>query len=295
MKNEKLNSILQALPHLQINDIKQNQQGWDNDIVIINDELVFRFPKNEEIAKKLITEKLLLDILSEKTPVIALPVYKLINADQEKLICTYHEYIPGNPLTADHFGKFDTDEAAKLLADFLSKLHSIDSSDAQMAGLSTIHTKTYWSEFHLSIKDEIYPFLSASHQLDMDRIFEDYFASISAQTIDNRPIHGDLTGANIIYNTNENKLSGVIDFTDAQIGDPAFDFAGFYWDFGPAFTQKVLSYYGGSEPSSSLFGRVQSFYGLQPVFHEWLYCIRNGLKVDLDSGMLKLKRLQEHG
>jgi len=39
--------IKEALPNLSIHSYKQNEEGWDNVAIIVNDELLFRFPRNE--------------------------------------------------------------------------------------------------------------------------------------------------------------------------------------------------------------------------------------------------------
>lgn len=100
-------------------------------------------------------------------------------------------------------------------------------------------------------------------------------------------IHGDLTASNIIYSEKKKRVNRIIDFTDAQIGDPAFNFAGLYWSFGPPnFTKDVLlSCYKTLESLDSIFNIVSKFYGLQPVFHELLYAIRNNQKVNWGAAL----------
>ena len=41
--------IKEALPHLSIHSYKQNEEGWDNVAVIVNDELLFRFTENRNM------------------------------------------------------------------------------------------------------------------------------------------------------------------------------------------------------------------------------------------------------
>lgn len=49
--------IEQVLPNLSIHSYTQNEEGWDNIAVIINDELLFRFPRKLEYAKRIPLEK----------------------------------------------------------------------------------------------------------------------------------------------------------------------------------------------------------------------------------------------
>ena len=40
---------IKALPNLSIHSYKQNEEGWDNVAVIVNDELLFRFRENRNM------------------------------------------------------------------------------------------------------------------------------------------------------------------------------------------------------------------------------------------------------
>ena len=49
--------IKKLLPNLSIHSYKQNEEGWDNVAVIVNDELLFRFPRKQEYAMRIPLEK----------------------------------------------------------------------------------------------------------------------------------------------------------------------------------------------------------------------------------------------
>lgn len=293
-KQEKIQFIRTSMPNLNISHIEENRHGWDNDILIINHQLVFRFPKSEHISQKIIIEKQILDLIKKKEPLLQLPDYKLLFDEHKKLICTCHQYIDGVPLNGNS-EMISWEESAKLLGDFLTKLHRIQEVDYKKYSISTIHTFDYWNDFYASIKREIYPLLSKVYQSKVEQLFQHFFRQYTNDPKAKCVIHGDLTCSNIIFSPKNYVATGVIDFTDTQISDPAFDFAGFYWDFGADFTQKVLSYYAGCESTREIFERVKNFYGLQPAFHELLHAIRNEVRVDANEKIQKLIQLQETG
>ena len=70
-------------------------------------------------------------------------------------------------------------------------------------------------------------------------------------------VHDDLSGDHI-YAREDGSLSGVIDFADAVIGDPAADFFGMTWDFSRPFLRRVFDHYGG--PADEGFWRRIDFY-----------------------------------
>ncbi|SEQ91380.1 aminoglycoside 2''-phosphotransferase [Virgibacillus subterraneus] len=280
MEQEMIYFISKALPKLKIHGYRRNTHGWDNDIIIVNENTVFRFPKNDKVADRVMSEALLLKKLNRHKPFVTIPDYTLLYDENNKLRCVYYEYIEGQPLEQQQIN----DRNAMLLGDFLTKLHRMNHPK-----LSTLHTYDYWNDLFTSVRENVYPELSEFQQQTITCVFTRFLDTLPTLSYPTTVIHGDLSTSNIIWN--EGEVTGIIDFTDAQIGDPAFDFAGFYWEFGPEFTKKVLSYYEGIESKESIFERVESFYGLQPVFHELLHSIHNDEIVEWDSALWRFLNL----
>ncbi|MEF7563539.1 aminoglycoside phosphotransferase family protein [Bacillus infantis] len=290
-KEEYLEFISDEYPDLKIKKFQANEKGWDNDIVIINESLVFRFPKSENVISKVEAEGKLLHLLKKKHPILQLPDYEYLYQNQ-MLRCVRYDYLEGRMLGDISMDSFkNNQENARLLGDFLTKLHSIDPAEADTMNLKTLHTLEYWEALHSSVREEILPYLKDREKDLINRIFRDFLEEFPGYSIKKSIIHGDLTASNIIYSEKKGRISAVIDFTDAQLGDPAFDFAGIYWAYGENFTREVLSWYQTNESADALFKRVQSFYGLQPIFHELLYDVRNGKKPDWKAGLGKFGAL----
>ncbi|MCK6208374.1 MULTISPECIES: aminoglycoside phosphotransferase family protein [Bacillus] len=290
-KEEYLEFISDEYPDLKIKKFQANEKGWDNDIVIINESLVFRFPKSENVISKVEAEGKLLHLLKKKHPILQLPDYEYLYQNQ-MLRCVRYDYLEGRMLGDISMDSFKNNkENARLLGDFLTKLHSIDPAEADTMNLKTLHTLEYWEALHSSVREEILPYLKDREKDLINRIFRDFLEEFPGYSIKKSIIHGDLTASNIIYSEKKGRISAVIDFTDAQLGDPAFDFAGIYWAYGENFTREVLSWYQTNESADALFKRVQSFYGLQPIFHELLYDVRNGKKPDWKAGLGKFGAL----
>lgn len=277
-ENERLEFIKNSLPNLKINDVHVNNSGWDNDITIINQSLVFRFPKYKKIAERVRREVILVDSLKKMQPNIEIPEYRLLYDASKNLICVFYQYINGVSLNElDRIP--NRNENAKLLGDFLTKLHRLKNTPE----LQTNHTYDFWKQLYTSVKREVFPFLNEFQRGEIRETFIEFLAGYSVDSLSKTVIHGDLSASNIIFDRDSERISGVIDFTDAQIGDPAYDFAGFYWNFGPEFTKEVLSYYSGIETSAALFNRVKHFYGIQPIFHELLHAVHEGHYVDWEN------------
>ncbi|QTM98875.1 phosphotransferase [Sediminibacillus dalangtanensis] len=288
-----LSIISQHLPWLTIETTSFNYSGWDHDIIIINEELVFRFPQNQAVRRHTERETALLKAIEKTSPPLQVPNFQVIRDKQGRTIAVYYPLIKGEALTSpQHAALISNQDNAKLLGEFLSKLHEIPAKQVD-SPLLTIHTQEYWQRLFDSVETHILPNLAEDESMIVSNFFHGFLQETEQQPIQQAWIHGDLSANNIIFNKESGLVTGIIDFTDSQYGDPAFDFAGFYWDFGPAFTRQVLRYYSGREPVAHLFERIRNFYGLQPVFHELLYQVKKGQMVNWPTALEKFKRLKK--
>src|SRR5918911_1315672 len=114
--------IRKLAPEITIKSMSLNREGLMNDIVIINDEVVFRFPKHEYSFKHLKNEAKLLRLLRNYISLeIPLPLYESHDALAYRLI-------PGETLRRDMLMRLPEDDQqiiADQLAQFFKELHGI--------------------------------------------------------------------------------------------------------------------------------------------------------------------------
>ncbi|MFD1864260.1 phosphotransferase family protein [Planococcus chinensis] len=264
--------------------IQRETGGWDNDVYIADGRWAFRFPKNSEVQKHVAAEIGVLEGLKKSgEPVLKVPAYQPWYGSDGNLVCVSYEFIEGRTFSGNI--QEQSEENARKLGLFLRQLHRIEAP----AGLAGHRNKAYWEEFRVRVEDKLLPKLSAPDQLAVQSVFSEFLASYNNED-GQCLLHGDLTASNIICQGGE--VIGIIDFTDAHIGDPAFDFAGIYWACGPRFTRQVLRFYGGTQ-QTELFNRVRQFYGLQPVFHELLHAMELGSTQDWENALRKFHYLKK--
>lgn len=287
MNFEQRIALIQAtMPDLALKQIDEMETGWDHDIVVINKEKVFRFPKTKEVVKRTKIESWLLhDLVQQKQLNLEVPNPVLVFGNDSQLLYSWYELIKGKE--SGDPGKTGTEANAKRLGEFLAVLHSLVLPEY----LEKRHTRAYWELFYGEIQQEIFPHITMEEQLEIQDTFGSFFSHFDEEQ-QATVIHGDLTASNILFDAKNGQIKGIIDFADAQIGDAAFDFAGIYWDYGAAFTKMVLRYYKGTEEATEILPRVQHFYGLQPVFHELLYAVKNKEKVQWNKALEKFKKLK---
>ncbi|MBE7148008.1 aminoglycoside phosphotransferase family protein [Bacillus mycoides] len=290
--------IKEALPDLSIHSYMQNEEGWDNITVIINDELLFRFPRKLEYANRIPLEKELCTILSHSLQEIEIPKYHLFYKNNCNTVpfCSYYPLIHGEPLTTELVAKLEKKELEVIitqLATFLATLHSIPLKRAETLGFPIEKTLIYWKELQTKLNQYLTNNLTSLQKSALNRLFENFFANIAKSTFQNTIIHADFTHHHILFNTQNNTISGVIDFGDAQIGDPAFDFAGLYYDFGREFTTSVYEQYSAviSHRDPLLIHRITTFYQYSPLLHNLIYNIETNNEITLKKNEEQLKAI----
>src|SRR5262245_2799914 len=87
-----LKRIRACFPKLTLSTVRLNPDGLANTVLIVNDELVFRFPKNEAARENLRREGLLLAVVRRHVT-LATPYFER----QEEDFVMYR-FMPGQPL-----------------------------------------------------------------------------------------------------------------------------------------------------------------------------------------------------
>jgi len=79
-KQDYLRLIAEHFPEVKFVKSKFITTGWDNDVIILDDEFVFRFPKRDEYLPRFAAEVKLLNYLTPKSP-IPVPNYTHVSPD----------------------------------------------------------------------------------------------------------------------------------------------------------------------------------------------------------------------
>ncbi|MGK0535163.1 aminoglycoside phosphotransferase family protein [Bacillus sp. 'calajunan'] len=288
--------IKEALPNLSIHSYKQNEEGWDNVAVIVNDELLFRFPRKQEYAMRIPLEKELCIILSHLLQEIEVPKYHLFyKKDTDTIpLCSYYTLIHGEPFKKEIVTKLEKKELEVIitqLATFLAALHSIPLKRVKALEFPIEKTLTYWKELQTKLTQYLTNSLTSYQKSALNCLFENFFTCIDTSTFQKTIIHADFTHHHILFDHQNKTISGIIDFGDAQIGDPAFDFAGLYYDFGHEFTTSVYEQYSTliSHHDPLFIHRITTFYQYSPLLHNMIYNFETKNELEFLAGTEKLK------
>ncbi|MCP3804303.1 phosphotransferase [Allokutzneria sp. A3M-2-11 16] len=224
--------------------------GWDSAATLVDGRWVERRPRRPEVAPRLLAEARLLSWLA---PLLPLPVPRPVIFSAEPLVLR-HELVPGEP--AERLAAVD----GRVLGRFLRALHDVDPVEpVHEADLGELDR----------FREEVVPLLP-----DCPRATAllDEFRSVSKDCL----VHGDLGPEHVLCR--DGAVSGVIDWTDAHLGDPAIDLAWALFGTPPEFAHALAETYG---VSGKLRRRALLWHRLGP----W-YEVTHGL----DTGRPELVR-----
>lgn len=238
-----LERIRTIMPELNIVTVERNQEGLINDIVIINQGLVFRFAKTEQYADLLETEMNILDLIR---PNLGVTVPKPVHRERG---CMVYPFLEGKSLLRETiFGMEDGTQIkiAEQLGAFLYGLHSTDYSKADQEIPKTLAPVTFerWMDLYKRITEKVYP-LMLKHQVQWsERLFASVFDA-EHDVFEYKPalIHGDLAPYHILFDEKEELVSGILDFGVAGIGDAASDIGSLITSYGEGFVSKMKRTY----------------------------------------------------
>jgi aminoglycoside phosphotransferase (APT) family kinase protein len=200
--------VREQVPILDPQEAKFVGSGWATDVYLVDQRYAVRFPRNAEAAIYLDQDSAILELgASELNRYFAVP--KILHR------CKAGLHFPYGFLVCDFVHGVSADDASapfsrELINDLgkaLTRIHSVPVAAAHQAGL----TAPEWDHY-----EGLPTFL-----------------------------HLDFRGNNILVDPASGRLSGIIDWGNAAIGDPALDFMWLVIWRGWPFAQAVLESYGG--------------------------------------------------
>lgn len=216
--------IKKQFPQLDVASIQLLGAGWDNTAYIINNEFVFRFPRRDIAVSLLQHEMAALPVITKQVS-IAVPNPEWHGKPTQEYPWPFAGYRMLRGITADRLNLSDEQrtQLAKPIAHFLSQLHAIAPENfptlprnvvLDRLGLHyliptvTKNLEKLESIGLLEYKKQLYHILNTAPSL--------------RSPTNNTLVHGDLYCRHLLVN-DQTLLTGIIDWGDVQMGDPALD------------------------------------------------------------------------
>lgn len=220
-----LKLIKNQFPHLMAKTIRLLGNGWDNTAFLINDEIIFRFPRRQIAVPLIATE---LCILPKIAPFLPLPIPdpKWAGKPTDDFPWPFAGYrmLPGVTACRADLSNEERVKLAKPLAEFLLALHAIPLSISDECKLpGDIINRMKVSRLLPLIKKGLNELISLKlleNQTDFDKITEINYESRDPPK--KAIVHGDFYVRHLLVDK-KNLAIGVIDWGDIHIGDTAVD------------------------------------------------------------------------
>lgn len=231
------NDIITAFPQLSGMRVELLDEGYDFQVFEVEEGGVFRFPKHERASVKLGMEHRLLPGLADWLS-LPVPRYEYLGQAYSGRPFAQYKKLPG--ISGDIAEVLDRDVVARQLGLFLGKLHAYPIDRARDAGVpEESDLVVSWRLRSLEGLDQI-----ARLSVDL-RELRSYLGNESPSPFEGLPrlVHNDLWAEHVLIDERSGCVSGIVDWGDAVVSDPAVDFACLFAWYGEHWLQRVLDSY----------------------------------------------------
>ncbi|MEZ4712409.1 MAG: aminoglycoside phosphotransferase family protein [Caldilineaceae bacterium] len=261
-------------------------EGWGAWVYRVNPEYVFKLPKRGGEWDENITEQAVLAFVQPHLPLTTpQPIlYRPTSAGWPHGYAV-STFVPGQPIDLSNMTTMQKAAAAHALGDFLRTLHAMEPHDDLRAVLPRADEISEFRDIVELAEAKVFPQLSARDAQRALAGARGYLADDANFQARPTLIHGDLHHEHIL--TQDGVVTGIIDFGDAQLGDPDRDFSDFLLELGAEFTIACARAYGHPDPP----GLVDKLWrrSLFGYWHDIMYGPEFGLPEDVEGAWAGLK------
>src|SRR5688572_1660040 len=197
-------------PGLEIRSARFLGEGWTSLAYLVNNELVFRFPKRPEDWRELEREIAFLASAASELP-LAVPVYTRVAPESTAAPCGYavYRFLCGHALEVNAFAMEKQTAAADVLAAFLRALHAFKPSSQLGSLLPNDDARTLAENYLVHAEREIAPKLPPSQARVLRAQFGLYLGEPRNFLYEPAVLHADFSGDHILVK--DGSVTGVID------------------------------------------------------------------------------------
>lgn len=185
--------------------------------------------------------------------------------------------VPGAPLEQDAAGR---PEVARQYVTLLSGLAAAGAEQKVRAALPEAPVDE-WRQFAAGVRAELFGLMSDGGR---ERAERELAALDALPHVTSAVVHGDLGGENVLWETSNGtpQLSGVVDWDDVGVGDPAEDLAAIGASYGDKVLDRVLTLGGWARDGTpERIATIRGTFALQQA----LYALRDGDDAELADGL----------
>jgi aminoglycoside 2''-phosphotransferase len=273
---------------LSVRSIRFLGEGWGSRAYLVNDELVFRFPKRPEQWKELDRE---IKFLAFAADHLTLAVPRYVHAAPGSAAAAHgyavYRYLSGHSMDASALTQETRAAAADHIAAFLRALHDLEPNPEVGSLLPRDDEHFVAKQWFARAEREIAPKLRLLEAKALQKQFEMYLCAPGNFSFRPVVLHADLSRDHVLMEGNS--VVAVIDFGDVNWGDPDYDFVYLFMDCGEAFIEEVARRYG--HPNLEQLRIKLQYFGLVDQIDTILNGVGYALEGQEDVAWRRLKQL----
>ncbi len=284
--------VADQFPQLGAPSLTRFGEGWDNAAFLVNGEWVFRFPRRAVSAELIEAEARVLPLIAPALPLpVPVPMFAGTASGGYPWPFSGHRVLRGTPISKAPRSERAEPALARALGEFLRALHAIDAKSLVAAGLPG---DTIGRLDHVRMRPKFLERLDALQAAGLVRERNDLIAFLDrvspagprAECL--AVVHGDLYAGHILVDENL-RASGVIDWGDVHLGDPALDLSIAFSAISPGARDAFFGAYGAVDTRTLELARYRAICHCAMTAH---YGLRIGDAELIEAG---LRGLTPHG
>ena len=235
--------IREVFPTLPLGEVHlvPADEGQHNDLIVLGDRWVFRFPRHAASVRRLPRLVAVLRLVRRHTRAVEVatpdPEYVCLEPPEVGKAFVGYPLIPGQPLWRERVQVLAQSNVAQAkalaveLARFLRGLHGIPLPEVEAAlpgEVTDFRPLAHWEDLYGRIQRRLFPLMRPAAREEVAASFASFLGD--SRNRENPPalIHGDFGTGNWLHELSgdgQPRLTGVIDFDGARLDDPAVDVA----------------------------------------------------------------------
>jgi aminoglycoside 2''-phosphotransferase len=195
--------------------------GMQNRVLVIDEQLIARFPRSPDAQRALAEEHRVLAWLRNH---VSAPLPQPISVADEFAV---YRMLRGEPITRAALACLDRHLCHRLIDDiaqFMAEMHSAPLPDDLRASSAT-KALSAWMELRDRAHEVLTPLLWSHQRQWLDDLFRHVQTGELSLEFAPAMIHGDLASYHLLHDPKTAQLTGILDFGVAGRGDPAVDLA----------------------------------------------------------------------
>ncbi len=257
-----LKLIQEKFPELHAKHIRLLGVGWDNSAFVIDEAMIFRFPRREIALGLLRAEWCILPKIAQRLP-LPIPIPKWKGSASAVFPWPFLGYpmLPGFTACYANLCEKERSNLAEPIAHFLAILHAIPRSEIAHCPISgDNHSRIDGVLLTQKIKkhfEELSLLELLENRKELEALLEHLqnFRSPISSCI----VHGDFYVRHLLVDESHH-LTGVIDWGDVHFGDPAIDLAIIHSFLPKEAHDQFLKRYGEISPATWALAKLRSLY-----------------------------------